>query len=120
MKVNLRRGFNRLFVVLTAAWIVYCLIVYPIKQRAESAYLYDQELRHCYEQEKGKVQDLQGCADYAMLKSAVDEWSLTAFYKREWWALVLAISVVPLFAYAVLRSLLELGLWVARGFVSSS
>jgi hypothetical protein len=28
MKANIKRGFNRLFAVLTAAWVLYCLFVY--------------------------------------------------------------------------------------------
>jgi hypothetical protein len=36
MKANVRHGFDRLFVVLTCAWVIYCLLVYPIQQ-AKSA-----------------------------------------------------------------------------------
>jgi predicted secreted protein len=36
MQANVKRGFNRLFAVLTAVWIVYCLVVYPIQRRAQA------------------------------------------------------------------------------------
>lgn len=35
MLANVKRGFNRLFVVLTPIWVVYCLLVYPMQRLAK-------------------------------------------------------------------------------------
>ena len=33
LAMNAKPGFNRLFVVLTVLWAIYCLFVYPMQER---------------------------------------------------------------------------------------
>src|SRR5271165_5876673 len=98
MQVNLKRGLNRLFVVLTALWVVYCLFVYPIQQRQHPHEVYEREFHDCFERDR---QPLKECFEYAELKSGVNEWSLRAYYARESWFLVLVIVAVPALAYGL-------------------
>jgi hypothetical protein len=120
MKANLKRGFNRLFVVLTAAWVLYCLFVYPMQKRQRAQKAYEAVLRDCYEHELGKGQEFRECLTYAELKSGVDIWTLKAYYTRESWFLALIATVVPLLVYGFCRGLAALSLWVGRGFTSHS
>jgi hypothetical protein len=112
MQVNVKRGFNRLFVVLTALWVVYCLFVYPIQRRQQADRVAKEEMRDCSEHN----QDLYACLQYAEVKSGADMWSLKAYYSRESWFLVLVIVAVPALAYGLCRAVLAIGRWVWRGF----
>jgi hypothetical protein len=114
--MNIKRGFNRLFIVLTVFWAIYCLFVYPIQQRREAQTAYNNELRVCWEHELGKGQEFKDCLETARLSSQVDQWSLRAFYTRESWFLVLVVIVVPLIAYGFCRGLATVGLWVWHRF----
>jgi len=113
MQANLKRGFNRLFVVLTALWVVYCLFVYPTQQRHHAEKVYGLEFRYCFERDG---QPFKECIQYAQLKSGLDTWTLRAYYSRESWFLVLVIVAVPALAYGLCRALLTIGRWVWRGF----
>jgi len=120
MKANIKRGFNRLFVVLTAAWVLYCLFVYPMQKRQHAQKAYEAVLRDCYEHELGKGQEFRECLTYAELTSGVGIWTLKAYYTRESWFLALIATVVPLLVYGFCRGLAALSLWVGRGFTSHS
>jgi hypothetical protein len=118
MRPNLKRGFNRLFVVLIPVWVIYCLLWYPMQQRARAARMERTEFLHCWQE--SKPADFKGCADYARLKAGADMWSLKAFYTRESRFLAVVVVVVPLLAYVLGRLLIAMSLWVGRGFMSSS
>ena len=96
MRANLKRGFNRLFVVLTALWVVYCLFVYPTQQRAQAERVFKSEFHDCYDL---KGQRFSECFNYAKLASGEDLWSLRAYYSRESWFLALIVIAVPPLAY---------------------
>lgn len=115
--VNIKSGFNRLFVALTVLWILCCLFLYPIQQRRHALNVYEHQLRDCYEREIGKGQaNLGDCIQWAETKSGENEWALKNFYARESWLLALIIVVVPLFAYGVCRGVAAVCMWVWRGF----
>jgi hypothetical protein len=115
MRVNLLRGFNRSFVVLTALWVVYCLFVYPMQQGHHAQSVYESEFRDCFGRDG---QPFKECTQYAELKSGVDMWTLRAYYSRESWFLALIVVTVPLLAYGLCRGLLAVAGWVWRGFQS--
>lgn len=117
MQLNLSRGFNRLFLLLTAVWVVYCLFVYPMRQRQHAQKILEAELRYCYEHELGKGQEFEQCLKYAELNSGTEMW--TAYYARESWFLALIVVIVPMLSYALARALTSVGFWVWRGFTSS-
>jgi hypothetical protein len=107
MSTDLRSGFNRLFVVLTFVWAVYCLLVYPIQRQRQVDKVFKGEFQNCVDERTG--QEFRGCIDNAELKAStsMEFWSLKAYYSREGWFLGLIVVAVPLLAYAV-------GLWVGR------
>jgi|SRR5579864_7083822 len=111
MQFNLSRGLNRVLVVLTPIWIVYCLIVYPIQRQAQAEKIEKAEFLSCWKE----TPDFKGCTDYARLKAGTDLWTLRAFYTRESWFLALVVVVVPLLAYGLSRVFV----WALRGFVST-
>jgi hypothetical protein len=43
MSVNIKRGFNRLYVVLAIVWTAYCLVIYPRLQIKEAMTQYGQK-----------------------------------------------------------------------------
>jgi hypothetical protein len=116
MQANVKRGFNRLFVLLVPVWVAYCLIVYPMQQQIHAEKAEKAEFLQCWQ--ASTPPDFKGCADYAEIKSGVNGWSLKAFYARESWALALVVVTVTLVVYGVCRGVAALGLWVWRGFKS--
>ena len=114
--MNIKGGFNRFFVVLTAFWAVFCLFVYPNQQQQEAEKTYKSEMRYCYEHELGKGQEFKDCLAHDEFSSTVGMWSLRAFYARESWFLVLVVIVIPLMAYGLCRVLAVVGNWVWHGF----
>jgi len=114
VQANAKRGFNRLFAVLTPIWIIFCLFVYPIHRHAQAEKIEKTEFMSCWQE--SHPPDFKGCADYARLKAGTDMWSLRAFYTRESWLLALVVVAVPLLAYGCCRVLV----WVWRGFMSAS
>ena len=83
MTMNVKRGFNRLFAVLTPLWIVYCLVVYPIQRRARAEKIEKAEFQSCWQE--SNPPDFKRYTDYARLKAGRDMWTLRAFYSRESW-----------------------------------
>lgn len=65
METNLRRDWNRVFVVLTVMWAVYVLLVYPMQQLARAEKIEKSAFLSCWE---SRAADFKGCADYARLK----------------------------------------------------
>lgn len=120
MSIHLGRGFNRLFLVLTLGWAVYCAVVFPLQ------WLYKGQARA----------DAQRTADYAncgqlagtslggepCFNSAEDNWraSQSFFAFKNFWMIdavfwrmeIPAIVLPPLFVYA----LALLSRWIWRGF----
>lgn len=113
MHMNLKHGFNRLFVVLAALWTVYCLFVYPLQQGRVAKKILESEFRSCWD---GGGQTYKECTQYAQLKSGSETWTLRAYYSRESWFLALVIVAGPALAYGFCRALFTVGWWVWRGF----
>jgi hypothetical protein len=107
--MNPRRGFNRLFVVLTFVWALYCLLVYPIQREHQVDKVFKGEFQNCLDESTG--QEFRDCIKNAELKAStgMEMWSLKAYYARESWFLGLIVVAIPLSVYAV-------GLWVWHGF----
>jgi hypothetical protein len=51
MGTNVKRGFNRLFIVLVAVWAAYCLVIFPRQQIKEVGMDYGQDMHICYASE---------------------------------------------------------------------
>ena len=116
MNANIRSGFNRLFVILTGAWVAYCLLVYPLQEQRRAAKRELKVFDECYRADP----HFKACSDYAIAISRVNEWPLKTYWKRESWFLGLVIIAVPLLVYGVCRVVGVLSVWVWRGFSGSS
>ena len=116
---NLKKGFNRLFVVVAVSWAVYCTVVYPIQQREKAFDVYQEDQRGCYERELGEPRArLDAC-----LKSAeherqtnVEQWSVRNFYIGAWPLILAAIFGLPLVVYGSVRGVAAVGVWIWRGY----
>ena len=120
MQANVKRGFNRLFVVLTAIWAVYCLILYPAQQRREALKVYSDEYHNCYDTEHHQEKP-KDCAKQAqeLWQTTVDQWSVKNFYIGDFWLLLVIVVVLPMVVYGFCRGLAGLTLWVWRGFLAN-
>jgi hypothetical protein len=116
---NFKRGFNRLFVVLTVVWALYCLVVYPMQQRRKAQSHYTADSQSCYETElKESKPKFDACLKTAKeeWQTSVDQWSVKNFYIGQWPLLLAAIVGLPLLLYGCLRGIATVSLWVWRGF----
>jgi hypothetical protein len=91
-----------MFAVLTQAWIVYCLFVYPLQHLAQAERTEKAESMSCRLEKQPP--DFEGCADRARVKAGTDLWTLRAFYTRKLGLLALVVGVIPLLAYAFFRA----------------
>jgi hypothetical protein len=123
---NVKRGFNRLFVVATVAWVLYGCIIFPFQQndkgfrREFDIYVADDVTCH-QKALHSSTADLNAC-----LKSAKDAWavrrgqhSLGRVYAEEW-PFILAASVgLPLVVYGATWGIAAVCLWVWHGYKDS-
>jgi hypothetical protein len=49
MTANIKRGFNRIYIVLTVLWAFYCVILFPLQRQAEATRQFDRDLPVCSE-----------------------------------------------------------------------
>lgn len=116
---NIKRAFNRLFIVATVAWALYCTVIYPFQQRVKASDHYSEDRRDCYEREVGQPQsELDGCLKLAEegWKTDVDQWSVKNFYVGAWWLILIAIAGLPLAVYGAIRGIAAVCLWVWHGY----
>jgi hypothetical protein len=59
-----KRRFQRLFVVLTACWILFCLFVQPILMARQGLTHYQKDVQFCYE-DRERQSNLQTCLAHA-------------------------------------------------------
>lgn len=119
MGVNVRRGFNRLYIVLAIVWAAYCLVIYPRLQIKEAMTEYGDNTAVCYETQIYASSDKQEeCKQRAesLFKMEVEPYSFKNYYRMAWWALLLAIVALPLVLYGICRGVAAVGIWVWRGF----
>ncbi|HEY5177164.1 MAG TPA: hypothetical protein VII95_16520 [Terriglobales bacterium] len=120
---NLRKAFNRFFLVIAVLWAVYCTVVYPLQQRTEAFHHYEEDQRGCYEGELGQPQsELDECLKLAEegRQTRVDQWSVKNFYIGAWPLILAAIVGLPLVVYGLVRGLAAVGLWIWRGYKTPS
>lgn len=101
-----KRGFLRLYIVLSCVWAAYCLLVCPIQQYTKAKKVENAEFLSCWQESKA---DFKGCTEYAKLKVDPDRWVLENYWEREWIVLALFVVGIPLAVYGLI-------LWVWRGF----
>ena len=118
MGVSVKRGFNRLYIVLAVIWATYCLFLYPLQKQGEAFELYENEQRFCHESQYAAPDGLSNCLQMFEqgYRTRVEMWSGKKFYAGFWWVLLLLVIVLPLVLYACCRGALAIAAWVWRGF----
>jgi hypothetical protein len=118
LSANLKRGFNRLYIVLACMWAVYFLFVYPQQQKAEALRQQNHDATICYASEYALPHGLRDCLTLAehSFQTRVDMWSPRNFYLRGWWLLSVVVLLLPLIGYGLCRGAAAVSLWVWRGF----
>lgn len=115
--MNVRRGFNRLFLVLSVSWAIYCSVIFPMVQSSEVVSQHHTALQSCY-QLKTSMNGILACVKSAEDNQQIglDRWSFKNFYAGLWRPLLVAAVVLPLTLYGILRGAAAIALWVWRGF----
>ena len=109
----MRRGFNRLFFILTVCWAVYLLLIYPIQEHRDADKILQSELQKCYHD--GLVgNDLDDCETWAQATAGTPMWTLKAYYARESRFLLIILIAVPLLVYGFCRVTAFAAVWVRR------
>jgi hypothetical protein len=121
--VNVRRGFNRLFVV---AWLAWVLFILGWTWHLHNGYRAYWE-REIYEGQHGRPWDMKYRATPAELEqwrryrdeSTATTYILNALSTRDgWFFVVVAFGALPTIVYAVIFGVGWTAGWVTRGFKS--
>jgi hypothetical protein len=119
MARNIKRGFNRFFVVLTVMWVVFCTVVFPLNERHKATVQYDKDMVVCYSDELGNGKSaLDTCLRdaEAVWKTTLDEYTIKNFYVGAWQLILAAIVALPLLVYGIVRGVAATSVWVWKGF----
>jgi len=118
MARNIKRGFNRLFVVLTIGWAIYCLLVIPLQVKRQAMELYSKQLSICSSSHLVN-ETYQECAAFVEKTwgSGVDH-AFGKFYGQYWSYVLLALTAIPVAVYGLCRTLGLVGLWIYRGYAT--
>jgi len=114
---NLKRGFNRLFLVLTILWIVYSALL-PLHERSK---FFDNFLSQ-YRQEEADCGLDQSCKQRieAAESRLFAENSAGKWYAESWpYILILGLGVPPV-VYGLIRGVASVSLWIWRGYQSGT
>lgn len=121
---NLRRAFNRLFIVATVAWALYCSVVFPLQEvdegltREFNLYMADENVCHENALQGSSPTDLNAClkASEDALNFRRNEHSMRRVYAA-YWPFILAATVgLRLVVYGTIRGITAVCLWVWRGY----
>ena len=115
MNPNVRRGLNRIFVVLTGLWVLYCLIGYPFQMRIEAVKKQDANMRGCYGASHDVQKDCYATVQQAYLNE-VSQYEMPGYYKWSWPFLLAFAMGLPIVAYLFGYTLIATFVWVIRGF----
>lgn len=123
MPVNIKRGFNRIFVVLTVLWAAYCLFGIPTQMQRAAFDIYLGMERPCWDARATSNLQLdqqlsKDCNDFAMkmYQDALTPWEWKNYYRTKWPFILAGVVLVPLAVYAVCRTVGSAWVWIVRGF----
>lgn len=113
---NLKRGFNRVYIVLCAVWLLYSLVLYPQHQITEIGEYQRSMVQVCLDSHYNTSKELEQCE-----KTAEDGANAMAapYTLPNWWLdpiVWLFVVVVLALMYALLWGVAWVGSWVAKGF----
>ena len=119
---NIKRGFNRLFLVAAIGWAIYCTVIYPFSEQRKAWNHYEEDQHGCYERELDQSHDrLDSCLKLAEAewRTALDSWSFKNFYFGAWPLILAAIIGFPVVVYGGVRGIAAISIWVWRGYRSN-
>jgi hypothetical protein len=118
MSANIKRGFNRLFVVLTVLWAGYCLFVFPMQMQHFAFQFYINQSQVCYDVQSANPIQRKDCLDSVekMYQSDVAPWQWKNYYQVKWMYILAALALIPLAVYGACRAAGLVFVWVVRGF----
>jgi hypothetical protein len=121
--VNWRKGFNRVFVVVTVAWAAYVRFIIPLQQRRENDRLYGETFELCLSTEAASSKDAAAKASAA--RCIQDAQNLlrsenAGYGWRDWYlnyrVLIYFVILPPVAVYLLLWLVWAVVAWVTRGF----
>ena len=116
---NIKRAFNRLFIVLSAVWAIYCTVIYPYHQQEKAFSRHMQKARNCAQFTLGQGKKrLDDCLKLAKSEwqNAQHLWAFRNFYAAAWPTLLALIVGLPLLIYAALRGIAAMSLRIWRRY----
>jgi hypothetical protein len=128
MTFGIGRGFNRLFLVLTVGWAIYCAVVYPLQHQwegqNEALVKYWNDNKNCDQLIKEAPEEwslTQDCYEQSTtdLQSRLKFFSFRNFWMLDaafWKLLIPAMLLPPFIVYATAA----IGQWVWKGFNAPS
>jgi hypothetical protein len=131
MKAIVKRRFQRLFVVLTACWILFCLFIQPVLMAGRGFTHYQKDMEFCYEDKDPS--NLRTCLShaedelqrglYAGFGVEYDDghgWSYGWYFRKMWQFLMLEMVAPPLLIYGLVWVLVSISAWIWRGLKARS
>ena len=125
MSPNVRRGYKRLFVVMTFGWALFWALIYPLQyqwdQQREATRQWHKAVKNCDQLvvERPEWSLTKNCYDEAMdtWQNQLRFYSLKNFwiFSVTFWRFFVPLILVP---PAVVYAIAVLALWVRRGFRS--
>ena len=121
MSGSVKRGFNRLSLVLTIAWAIFWAVLYPLQRQWEGAgdalTQYYKDNKNCEQLFVEHPKEREDCWDDATSKekNSLEFYSLKDFwvYPVAFWRLFVPLIVLPPVA---VYGLAVLSVWIWRGF----
>jgi hypothetical protein len=113
MAVNIKRGFNRIYIVLAVLWALYCAVLFPLQRQAEATRQLNRDLPVCSEYGEKDPACLAVKEDW---NASMERWQFRKFYSWAWGLLLLAVFVPPLVVYGCFRAAAAITVWVWKGF----
>jgi hypothetical protein len=119
--MNLKRVFNRLFIVATVAWALYCSVIFPA-QKAGDALRQADEIYRLEQSQCAQIaiRDNTTKGLNACQKASWDDWegrrqhSMRRVYAAYWPFILAATFGLPLIIYGTLRGIAAVWFWVWR------
>jgi hypothetical protein len=115
MSVNIKRGFDRIYLVLAALWAFYCVVLFPLLRQAEVTRKFDQAIVACFDDPHGDVHDCDEMSEQ-IWRTNIAQWQLRKFYSWAWGLLLIAVFVPPIVVYGCCRGAAAIAVWVWKGF----
>jgi hypothetical protein len=115
VKLNAKRGLNRVFIVLAAIWAVYCLFGYPFQKRIEAVKKHDADMTECYRAGHDEQKDCYDAVGRIYLNE-VGQYQMPEYYKWSWPFLLILVVGLPTVVYLLSYSAIATLLWITRGF----